>query len=859
MKKYILLIVTLLSLITKVAFSQEIIFTAKEYYGGFNTSCNNVHDGEIRATVVWEAPPFTYQWSTGAFSNTIANVGAGSYILTVVNSLGASVTDTIVLTEPEPLDAFVYLSDFAGSNISGFGRSDGEIVLEPFGGAPDYAFLWSNGSQESRISELSVGTYSVTITDRNACTKSISRTLTEPQVLQITGVAKSNFNGFNVSCKEGRDGWADVTVVGGKTPYSYRWSSGGLTKKAEELAAGNYQVEITDANNVKVMANITLTQPNLLDAGLAVPIGVNGFNISCFQCANGSASVTPNGGVTPYSYLWSTGSTATSLTNLNRSEYNVKITDANGCEVIEEFQITEPGREDWAMTGNSNINSNTNYLGTNDSNSFVFRTNALERLKIGSNGEITFSKYASTSNQILMIDAQGKISPVPLPSLPCTGPIAFPWQQSPNDPADVFSCWRRFGIGTDDPQTRLEVKGGLSRFTSAYSSSSYIELGHDGGTGGGGNAILNNVGDGDLLINYNIPKNVVVCDGNSGSFVVGGTTLLAKNSGNVGIGIANPQFKLDIAGTLNASNVFVNGTSILGGIWNSSGPNIYYNSGNVGIGNSNPLTPLHLNEGSSSLFFGPANNDNGQLGYGTSYIGFNARRIVSSNPNANVFITNSDGIHNGGGLIWNDISGAINLATIPTDNSNVNGKIVFEQSIGNYVRMKISPYGSLALGTENEINEDIQLNLKTNKYVGINVGSDYILGNGPYLYCASVKSSDDKAFAVINTTITSINYPNGEDVFRVLGDGRVEAKKLKISQSIWSDFVFDSTYNLMPIGELAQFISDNKHLPDVPTQAEVYSNGIDQGETNAMLLKKIEELTLYIILLKNEIDTLSNP
>ena len=535
MKKHILLFSTLLCLFTKVAFSQEIIFTAKEYYGGFNTSCNNVHDGEIRATVVWEAPPFTYQWSTGAYSNIITNVGAGSYILTVVNSLGASVTDTIILTEPEPLDAFVYLSDYAGSNISGYGRSDGEIVLEPFGGAPDYTFLWSNGSQESRISELLVGTYSVTITDRNACTKSISRTLTEPQVLQVTGVAKSNFNGFNVSCKEGRDGWADVTVVGGKTPYSYRWSSGGLTKKAEDLAAGNYQVEITDANNVKVMANVTLTQPNFLDAGLVVPVGVNGFNISCFQCANGSASVTPNGGVIPYSYLWSTGSTSSSLSNLNRSEYDVKITDANGCEVVEEFQITEPGREDWAMTGNSNINSNTNYLGTNDSNSFVFRTNALERLKIGSNGEITFSKYASATNQVLLIDAQGKIRPVPLPSLPCTGSIAFPWQQSPNDPADVFSCWRRFGIGTDNPQVRLEVKGGLSRFTSAYSSGSFIEIGHDGGTGGGGNAIINNVGEGDLLINYNILKNVAICSGNSGDFIVGNSFLHVTNNGRVAI------------------------------------------------------------------------------------------------------------------------------------------------------------------------------------------------------------------------------------------------------------------------------------------------------------------------------------
>ena len=540
MKKVILLIVVLFISISKVAFSQEIIFTAKEYYGGFNTSCNNIQDGEIRATVVWEAPPFTYQWSIGAFSNTITSVGAGTYVLTVVNSLGASVSDTIILTEPEPLDAFVYISDYAGSNISGNGRSDGEIVLEPFGGAPDYTFLWSNGSQESRISDLAAGTYSVTITDRNACTKTVSRTLTEPQALQVTGISKSNFHGFNVSCKAGRDGWADVTVVGGKTPYSYRWSSGGLTKKAEDLAAGNYQVEVTDANNIKVMANVTLTQPSLLDAGLVVPIGANGFNISCFQCANGNASVTPSGGVSPYTYLWSTGSTASSLTNLNRSEYDVKVIDANGCEVIEEFQITEPGREDWAMTGNSNINSNTNYLGTNDSNGFVFRTNALERLKIGSNGEITFSKYASATNQVLLIDAQGKISPVPLPSLPCTGPVAFPWQQSPNDPADVFSCWRRFGIGTDNPQTRLEVKGGLSRFTSAYNSGSYIEIGHDGGTGGGGNAMINNVGDGDLLINYNIPKNVSVCAGNGGDFIVGNSFLHVANIGRVAINTNSP-------------------------------------------------------------------------------------------------------------------------------------------------------------------------------------------------------------------------------------------------------------------------------------------------------------------------------
>jgi hypothetical protein len=310
-----------------------------------------------------------------------------------------------------------------------------------------------------------------------------------------------------------------------------------------------------------VVANVSLNQPAKLSVGLNTPVGTNGYHISCFQCANGTAIASPTGGISPYLFHWSTGASTNSISNLNRGEYRVTVTDANGCAAIEEFAITEPEREDWAMAGNSNINSNINYLGTTDSNSFGLRTNSIERFKIAANGEIKLSKYASPNSQILSVDQDGVITPITIPTFPsCTGTVTFPWQQSPYDPTDVFSCWRRFGIGTDNPQVRLEVKGGLSRFTSAYSSLSYLEIGHDGGPGGGGSAMINNVGTGDLLINYNNSKNVKICTGNSGDLEVGGNTYLASNPNrNVGIGgtYVPPNYKLAVNGKIICEEVFV--------------------------------------------------------------------------------------------------------------------------------------------------------------------------------------------------------------------------------------------------------------------------------------------------------------
>lgn len=87
-------------------------------------------------------------------------------------------------------------------------------------------------------------------------------------------------------------------------------------------------------------------------------------------------------------------------------------------------------------------------------------------------------------------------------------------------------------------------------------------------------------------------------------------------------------------------------------------------------------------------------------------------------------------------------------------------------------------------------------------------------------------------------------------------NGNIKAKKIIVSQTGWPDYVFHTSYVLRPLKEVEQFIQKNKHLPDLPSAEEVEQNGISVGDNQALLLKKIEELTLYIILQGKEIEML---
>lgn len=83
-------------------------------------------------------------------------------------------------------------------------------------------------------------------------------------------------------------------------------------------------------------------------------------------------------------------------------------------------------------------------------------------------------------------------------------------------------------------------------------------------------------------------------------------------------------------------------------------------------------------------------------------------------------------------------------------------------------------------------------------------------------------------------------------------NGNVRVQKVIVTKTGWSDYVFDEQYKLRPLSSLELFIKNNKHLPEIPSAREVGGKGIDIGDNQALLLKKIEELTLYVIELKQE-------
>ena len=100
--------------------------------------------------------------------------------------------------------------------------------------------------------------------------------------------------------------------------------------------------------------------------------------------------------------------------------------------------------------------------------------------------------------------------------------------------------------------------------------------------------------------------------------------------------------------------------------------------------------------------------------------------------------------------------------------------------------------------------------------------------------------------------------PNPADAnLRLSVNGNVYAKKVKVTTTGWPDYVFNPKYKLPSLSELESFIQKNKHLPDVPSAAEVEANGLDLGDNQAILLKKIEELTLYIIDINKKVEKLS--
>lgn len=174
--------------------------------------------------------------------------------------------------------------------------------------------------------------------------------------------------------------------------------------------------------------------------------------------------------------------------------------------------------------------------------------------------------------------------------------------------------------------------------------------------------------------------------------------------------------------------------------------------------------------------------------------------------------------------------------------------------------MRIAPNGNVGIGTASTVSKlTVAGNISLDRSRYIFFGGD-LTSTGEYIYEApegtiNVHAGFNNAIVVPNNNNLYLAPVAGSvgigttspGNYKLAIEGIIGARKIKVTQATWSDYVFDSSYQLKPLEQVEAFIQENKHLPEVPSAVEVKNDGLDVGDNQAVLLKKIEELTLYII------------
>lgn len=202
-----------------------------------NVNCNGSNNGAIDLSVSGGTTAYSFNWGGGITTEDRTGLIAGTYTVTVTDANFCTATASGTVTEPTALS----IAAPAVTNVSCNGGNDGAIDLTVSGGTTAYSFDWGAGVTTEDRTGLSIGTYTVTVTDANGCTTTASATITEPAAMTLTTLA------VDASCNAAADGCAAVNVTGGTGDFGYAWSGSALNLDSIcGLAAGTYTVTVTD-------------------------------------------------------------------------------------------------------------------------------------------------------------------------------------------------------------------------------------------------------------------------------------------------------------------------------------------------------------------------------------------------------------------------------------------------------------------------------------------------------------------------------------------------------------------------------------------------------------------------------------
>ncbi|MBI2270734.1 MAG: PKD domain-containing protein [Bacteroidetes bacterium] len=304
-----------------------------------NVSCNGSENGTAGVMVSGGTPAYITSWSNGFSGSVATNLAAANYTVTITDSKGCKKTSTVTLTEPNAISTPV----FSTTNTT-CGANNGNAIASSAGGSGTLTYNWSEGTKGTTVSNLTVGCFTLTVTDMNSCTKTGSTCISDVSIGDVTIAVD------NVNCIGDSTGKATASIAGGLTGYSFTWSNGSTNYFAEKLLSGNYVLTISDSNNCKSINIVSIAQPAKTTINFTIT------KITCSQ-NNGSVVAVAGGGTGTFTYSWSTGAFGQTISNLSAGSYTLTTTDSNACNSTAEAVVSNslcvwPGDADYSGIAN---------------------------------------------------------------------------------------------------------------------------------------------------------------------------------------------------------------------------------------------------------------------------------------------------------------------------------------------------------------------------------------------------------------------------------------------------------------------------------------------------------------------------
>lgn len=324
-------------------------------------SCNSSDDGSAWVDASGGTPPYSYNWNTGQFTDSISNLIAGNYLVTVTDFNGLTANGSIELENPVILQTHLELSDtLLTCNF--------RLIIatsNPYGGTPPYTYEWvfpnTNIDTTQSVNINQPGIYTHRVHDAHGCTyEEQFQIFSEGFPVLQTELLDS------ITCNGQHNGNAVVHISSGLPPYDILWSNGDTDTLLNDVGVGSYLVTVTDASGCSNLAAVYVPEP------LPLTIELTKTDITCNGDFTGTVYASVIGGTEPYSYFWNNGGMTQGMTNLPAGEYSVTVTDKRGCYIIDSIEILQAPRINTIL-----IKRNVTCHGGNDGRASVIATNGI--------------------------------------------------------------------------------------------------------------------------------------------------------------------------------------------------------------------------------------------------------------------------------------------------------------------------------------------------------------------------------------------------------------------------------------------------------------------------------------------------